>query len=64
MKEPLKSGRRLGDYVRGFEDAIELAYSITIEKQKYSDFKKDLSEILRKLKERKYAFIYEKIVIM
>jgi len=49
-------------YIRGFEDAIELLYSLTVEKKKYSDFKKELNEILRKIKERKYAFIYDKVV--
>jgi len=50
-------------YIRGFEDACELIRSISIEKKKYSDFKKELEEIINKLKERKYAFIYEKVVV-
>lgn len=53
----------MGDYIRGFEDACELIQSISIEKRKYSEFKKELENIIRKLKERKYAFIYDKVVI-
>jgi len=52
----------MGNYVRGFEDACELIYSLTIEKKKYKDFKEELNEILRKLKERKYAFLYDKVI--
>jgi len=52
----------MGGYIRGFEDAVELIYSISIEKRKYSDFKKELNEILRKVKERKYVFLYDKVI--
>jgi len=53
----------VGDYIRGFEDACELIHSLTIEKKKYSDFKKELTEIIGKLKERKFSFIYDKVVL-
>jgi len=53
----------LGDYIRGFEDACELIHSLTLEKKKYSDFKMKLKEIISKLKERKYEFIYDKVIL-
>ena len=53
----------MGDYIRGFEDACELIYSLTVEKKKYSELKKELTEIIRKLKERKFSFIYDKVVL-